>query len=96
MIILVFYIIQICKYYKIALFNSILFAMRKGISPELKDTIDYNPKPLMTTSVHLYLSRGSAKHQKYKKIFEEGFKKLKSSGKYEKLYDDLISGKYSN
>jgi polar amino acid transport system substrate-binding protein len=70
--------------------------LRDNFSPEVVETIETNPKPLATTTGHLLLPKNRDDAQELLKAFNQGLQELKDSGRYDKLLDDVLAGKYSN
>ncbi|MCP4020903.1 MAG: amino acid ABC transporter substrate-binding protein [Desulfobacteraceae bacterium] len=69
--------------------------MRKEIDPDKRDLITYHPKPFIQTPAFLLFSKAQKDSQKLLEVFNSGMTELIDQGIYEKLYNDLLEGKYS-
>lgn len=69
--------------------------LRSKFTPAEMAQIDYNKKPMMVSTGHLLFSKSNPAGEKYLNIFNSGLKKLVDDGTYDKMYADLLAGKYS-
>ncbi len=69
--------------------------MAKELDPKERDLIGYHPKPLLQTDAFLLFSKAHKDSQKPLEVFNSGMGKLIDEGGYDKLFNDLMDGKYS-
>lgn len=68
--------------------------LQAQLPPEQAALITYNPKPLFETPASLMFSKQVKGNQAIVAIFNRGLATLRQNGKYDELYQDLLSGKY--
>jgi polar amino acid transport system substrate-binding protein len=59
------------------------------------DLLTFHPKPLSNTTGRLAFTRSRKDSENLLRIFNQGLAKLRKEGLYDKLLDDLLTGKYS-
>ena len=55
------------------------------------NAITFYPKPVSTSTLHVFVSKSNPNGQEIINAFNEGLKKLKASGKYQKILDKLLT-----
>ncbi|PWQ99651.1 substrate-binding periplasmic protein [Leucothrix arctica] len=55
------------------------------------DAVTFHPKPVYSSSLYLLVSKKHPNGQEIINTFNEGLKKLKASGKYQKILDELLA-----
>ncbi len=68
--------------------------LQAQFSPEDGAKISYDPKPFFKTPASLLFSKQREGSIEYLKIFNRGLAKMVEQGRYDQLYQDLLSGKY--
>ncbi len=68
--------------------------IRNNLSPEQIKLITHHPKEFEISTLHLIISKKSKRAKFFLEKFNSGFKKLKKSGKLDKIYQDLKNGVY--
>jgi polar amino acid transport system substrate-binding protein len=69
--------------------------LRSNFTAAEVEQLDYNTKPLMTSTGHLLFAKNNPEAEKYLQLFNAGLEKLKSDGTYDQMAADLLAGKYS-
>ncbi len=69
--------------------------LHKNFKPEEVQLITHHPKPIETWSYYLILSKQTEKSQYLLRIFNEGLRQLKETGKYDQYFEEARQGKYS-
>ncbi len=69
--------------------------LRNKFTPAELDQLDYHKKPLLVSTGHLLFSKSHPDGEKNLAIFNSGLEKIIKDGTYEKMYADLLAGKYS-
>ena len=84
---------------RIDLFPTTLFTGYSLISnefaPSLGPLFTFHPKVIAETQGHLLFSKKNPEAEKLVAAFNRGLAKIKEEGLYRKLFDDLLTGKYS-
>ncbi|MDX1453338.1 MAG: transporter substrate-binding domain-containing protein [Oleiphilaceae bacterium] len=68
----------------------------ENFDPAIVHTVDYHSKPLTEATGYLLFPKASKNSERLLKLFNAGLKQLEESGRLEKMYDDLITGRYKN
>ncbi len=68
--------------------------IRNTFPPEKAKLFTHHPKKLQSTSLNLIISKQSKNGKLFLRIFNSGLKKLKNSGKLDKMLKDVWIGKY--
>lgn len=72
--------------------------IRKIFTPKQAKLFTHHPKPLRKTPTHFLLPRNKHHVEKSKRLlglFNQGLKKLKQSGEYDKIIQGVFDGKYN-
>lgn len=69
--------------------------IRNSFSPEEIQLFTHHPKPIITKSLHLILSKRIERNKRMLSSFNKGLKKLKLSGKYDKFFEEFRRIDYS-
>lgn len=70
--------------------------IRNSLSQEEINLITYSPKKFGESTLHLIVSKNKKRNKYFLDKFNSGLKKLKASGRYQKMLKDLEAGKYDN
>jgi polar amino acid transport system substrate-binding protein len=68
--------------------------IRGHLSPNEASLITYHPKRFGISSLHLIMSKNHQRNKYFIDKFNAGLKKLKESGRYQQMLNDLEAGKY--
>jgi polar amino acid transport system substrate-binding protein len=68
--------------------------LQKEFHANKSQLLSYHPKPLSETTGHLAFTRSRKDSENLLRLFNQGLAELKEEGLYNKLKDDLLSGKY--
>ncbi len=68
--------------------------IRNTFSPEEAALFTHHPRELQSTTLSLIISRQSEDGRQLMAKFNSGLKKLKASGRYERMLEDVMAGKY--
>ena len=66
--------------------------LKEKFGPEEAARVAFNPRPLMASPGHLLFSRQLDNGEELVEVFNRGLKKLRDSGVYDQLWEDLIAG----
>lgn len=75
---------------------SIKDLLNKSFSQKEASLLVYHPKPFLTVSFHLLFPKVLPQSSALKERFNKGLSELKSSGKYQGYWNDLLNGVYSS
>ncbi len=70
--------------------------MRNELNAKERSLITFNPKPLLQAKSFLLFSKAHSDSPRLLQVFNTGMKKIINQGKYDKLYNDLLDGKYES
>lgn len=65
------------------------------LSPAEANQLTYSPTPIQVSDLCLLLSRQIPENQRYSELFEVGLEKLKQSGRYRDIIEELLPGSES-
>jgi polar amino acid transport system substrate-binding protein len=68
--------------------------IRNYLSPDEANLLTYNPKEFGRSTLHLIMSKDHKRNQYFLDKFNSGLKKLKASGRFQQMLEDLKAGKY--
>jgi len=68
--------------------------LRESFGPEAADRVAFHSKPLVAPTAHLLFSKQLENGEELVVAFNRGLAKLRDSGHYRQLQEDLIAGKY--
>jgi polar amino acid transport system substrate-binding protein len=68
--------------------------IRNNLSKQEAKLLTYHPKKFGASTLHLIMSKNHNRNKYYLEKFNAGLKKMKASGKYQQMLDDLENGKY--
>ncbi|MFT5758687.1 MAG: polar amino acid transport system substrate-binding protein [Alteromonadaceae bacterium] len=68
--------------------------IKNTLSPAEADLLTYNPKKFGISTLHLIISKDNQRNKYFMDKFNAGLKKLKTSGRYQQMLNDLAAGKY--
>lgn len=68
--------------------------LKEKFSPAEAAKVAFHPKPLFAAPGHLLFSRKLENGEELVAVFNRGLKKLRESGRYDELWQDLIAGRY--
>jgi len=68
--------------------------IRNYLSPEEAELLTYSPKEFGISTLHLIISIDNKRNKYFLDKFNAGMKKLKISGRYQRMLQDLKVGKY--
>ena len=70
--------------------------IRNNLSQDEANLLTYHSKKFGKSTLHLIMSKDHKQNKYFLDKFNAGLKKLKSSGRYQQMLDDLDAGKYDN
>ena len=70
--------------------------IRELFSPETAARFTHHPKALLKQPQHLLISKADPDNERWIREFNTGLKKLKESGRYDRIMEDSVSGQYAS
>lgn len=70
--------------------------LRTQFDPSAIHQLAYHPKPLVYRPGFIMFPKSRPDAEELNRIFNEGLKELHEDGTYDRMYEDLLSGDYSN
>lgn len=68
--------------------------LHRKFTPEQIESLTYHPKFLNNDPVYLIITKKNQRAEHLVKLFDQGLKKLKESGKYEQYFEEVAQGYY--
>lgn len=68
--------------------------LRESFGMEAAGTVTFHSKPLVAPTAHLLFSKQLENGKELVNIFNKGLSKLRESGRYTELQNDLVAGRY--
>jgi polar amino acid transport system substrate-binding protein len=68
--------------------------IKNYLSPEEANLLTHNPKKFEISTLHLIMSKNNKRNKYFLDKFNAGLQKLKASGRYQQMLNDLHAGKY--
>jgi polar amino acid transport system substrate-binding protein len=68
--------------------------LHKYFSLQERQQVTYHPKPLVVKKYYMLFSKKTGKSERLIKLFDEGLRALKKSGKYQQFITDFENGEY--
>ncbi|MCL6416558.1 ABC transporter substrate-binding protein [Aestuariirhabdus sp. Z084] len=72
------------------------FYFKQSLSPEQRDKVTYSPTLVQRREYYLMLSKSIGSNQQLLERFNEGLRRLKKSGRYDELLQQLEAGVYDH
>ncbi len=71
-----------------------LTCIKENFPADTADTITFHPKPIRSATLHGLFTKKNRRGEIYMKLFNQGLKNLKESGRYDEMLQDFKEGKY--
>ena len=70
--------------------------IRELFSPETAARFTHHSKAILNQPQHLLISKSDPENERWIRQFNTGLQRLKENGRYDKILEDSVSGKYSS
>lgn len=70
--------------------------LRSQFAPSIIHQVEYHSRAISIRPGYLLFPKNNKDSEELHKAFNKGLKEIKEDGTYEKMYDDLLTGYYSN
>lgn len=70
--------------------------LRTKFGPNVIHQVSFHPRPIASRQGFLMFPKANARSDELRKAFNKGLKMMREDGTYDRMFDDLLSGYYSN